>query len=233
MIYLIDDNQADQRTKNYGLYFIENNEFQDILVSIEKIEKGKDLSFLKNATCILLHSTTEDVENGVFVKGSRHNSIFIKEEISSEGEKIPLVLFSNQYDELADYPNERYIRSIKKSKFYERLFDFLTYYKENGKIEFKIIAFGKNFISVEIDNWTKIILSELNSKKESDLLKITNIKLLEFRKIIELSSISQSFDDLIISLEDEPILINKFVENLKLINQSFAKHGKNIYGWIK
>ena len=66
MIYLIDDNQSNQRLNNYNLTFVEDGVFNGYLESIEELEVGKSFSdtshldFLKTADCILLHSTTED-----------------------------------------------------------------------------------------------------------------------------------------------------------------------------
>ena len=103
MIYLIDDNQNRHR-ENIGIDFIDKV-FADVLTSVEKIEKRalSDLShleFLNDADCILLHYTTEDYdfENNLFISGSRTNAVKIVESIAEEGDKIPLVLFSNGWE---------------------------------------------------------------------------------------------------------------------------------------
>jgi hypothetical protein len=130
MIYLIDDNQNNQRQINYNITYIEEGVFDGFLTSIEKINPSesysdvKHLDFLNNADCILLHSSTEDFEiDKGFIPGSRSNSIKIKEVISQEGDIIPLVLFSNSMGN-PDFDNQeeiRYIRGIKKNLFYEEL----------------------------------------------------------------------------------------------------------------
>ena len=154
MIYLIDDNQNNQRLNNYNITFVDDGVFDGYLSSIEKIEIGNSLSdvshleFLKTADCILLHSTTEDYERDKgFIPGSRINALNIVESISKDGEIIPLVLFSNSMVEVKfDFENNpNFIGSIKKNLFYERLFDFIEHYKVTGHVELRIIAWGKNF----------------------------------------------------------------------------------------
>lgn len=232
MIYLIDDNQANQQIEKFGIHYIENNDFSEILTSIEKIEKNKDLSFLNTATCILLHATTEDVVNGNFVSGSISNTTRIIKEISDNGDRIPLVLFSEQMSEVATMPNKHFVRAIKKSTFYSNLFDFLSFYKEFRELEFKILANGKNFKSIEITEYVRILTENLIFREQQELIKLKDINLKIFKELIEMSSIQFSFDLLIENLEDNPISTRKFIENLTNINQSFTNYGKNIYGWL-
>ncbi len=232
MIYLIDDNQANQQIEKFGIRYIENNDFSEILISIEKIEKNKDLSFLKSATCILLHATTEDVVNGNFVSGSISNTTRIIKEISDNGDRIPLVLFSEQMSEVATMPNKNFVRAIKKSTFYSNLYDFLSFYKEFGELEFKILTNGKNFKSIEITEYVRILTENLIFREQQELIKLKDINLKTFKELVEMSSIQFSFDMLIENLEDNPISISKFIENLAYINQSFTNYGKNIYGWL-
>ena len=101
MIYLIDDNQNRHR-ENIGINFVNDEIYADILTTLEKIEKRSlsdlsHLNFLKDADCILLHYSTEDYnfDNESFISGSRTNVVKIVESIAEEGDKIPLVLFSN------------------------------------------------------------------------------------------------------------------------------------------
>lgn len=232
MIYLIDDNQANQQIEKFGIHYIENNDFSEILITIEKIEKNTDLSFLKTATCILLHATTEDVINDNFVSGSISNTTKIIKEISDNGDLVPLVLFSEQMSEVATMPNKHFIRAIKKSAFYSNLFDFLSFYKEIRELELKILANGRNFKSIEISEYVRILTENLIFREQQELIKLKDINLKIFKALIDISSIPISFDILIENLEDNPISINKFTENLTYINQSFTNYGKNIYGWL-
>ncbi len=242
MIYLIDDNQNNQRLNNYNLTFIEDGVFENYLTSIQRIEKRNSnsdishLEFLKNANCILLHSTTEDFDsaNG-FLPSSITNVIKIKEIISNEGEIIPLVLFSNSMDE-ADYNfelNPNYIRSIKKNIFYERFFDFMEHYKNTGKVELRMIARGKNFEANETSKLAIEILRVLELKKDSDDLLLTDLSLVlpNLRQFIELALPETDINEFLIQIEDEPMKIEQFRKRINQITESYIKYGKNIHPW--
>lgn len=232
MIYLIDDNQANQQIEKFGIQYISNNDFSEILISVERIEKNGDLTFLKSATCIFIHATTEDFVDGNFLSGSVSNTTRIIKEISDNGDNIPLVIFSEQMSEVAIIPNSQYIRAIKKSTFYSNLFDFLSFFKESNELEFKIIAFGKNYKSIEVSEYVRILTENLIFTDQEREIKLKDINLKIFKKLIEMSSIQFPSDVLTENLEDYPITIKKFIENLTYINQSFTNHGKNIYGWL-
>lgn len=242
MIYLIDDNQDNQRLNNYNITFVDEGVFDGYLTSIEKLQPGRSfsdishLSFLKAADCILLHSTTEDYINQKgFLSGSKTNVIKIKEIISQEGEKIPLVLFSNSMGdaEFSYEKNPNYISAIKKNIFYERLFDFLEHYKNTGNVELRIIAWGKNYASKEISRLAIEILRNLEAKNNSDNLSLFDLseKLKSFKAFIELSLTNDNVNDVLAEIEDKPIKIQEFKTKIKKITESYAKYGKNIYPW--
>lgn len=240
MIYLIDDNQQNQRLNNYNITFVDGGEFKDYLTAIEKIEQGQSFSdishleFLNSAACILLHSTTEDYNNEKgFLSASINNAILIKEEISKEGEKIPLVLFSNSMGE-AEFDienNPNYIRSLKKNLFYERLFDFLEVYKNTGRVELRILAWGKNFASNEVSRLAFEILSVLDFKNKNDELTLTDLSdvILSLKSFLALSE--QNVDAILIEIEDNPIKIQDFKIKINRITESYEKYGKNIHSW--
>jgi hypothetical protein len=242
MIYLVDDNQHNQREKHYNINFLEDIDNRRYITSIEKIERPSSLSdishikHLENASCILLHTTTEDYdkEKG-FLSGSTTNSTLIKEVICQEGDKIPLVLFSNSMGEAVfDFDeNPNYISSIKKNLFYERLFDFLEYYKSTGKIEMRIIAWGKNFISKEISNLAFKILSSIEQKAKNETLYISDLSnvLNFFGLFIEKALPQMNINEILIALEDNPIKIQDFKRKVNQITESYSKYGKNIYSW--
>jgi hypothetical protein len=149
-----------------------------------------------------------------------------------EGEIIPLVMFSYGMDEVADFPNSNYLRSISKPIFYGRLHDFLLHYREKNEVELNILAYGKNFVSVQVSEYIHLLVSDLLLRNSNDILKLSDIKVQTLAKLIQISSIQRDFFELMESLEDEPITVGRYLENLSLINQSFAEHGKNIYGWL-
>lgn len=242
MIYLIDDNQNNQRIDTYSISFVEDGLFSDCLTAIDKIAKVGDaeyiehLAFLKDADCLLVHTTTEDITaNGEFITGSTSNITKIKERISAEGEKVPLVLFSNKMDEDANYNysvNPNYISAIKKNKFYERLYDFVEYYHLNKQIELRIIAYGKNFISQEVTALAQELLKHIAFEDGLTILRLSHIASIKtFREFLEKADVEISFDDLINSLEDYPLTIQDYRNRINLITESFTKYGKNIHNW--
>lgn len=242
MIYLIDDNQGNQRLSQYNISFVEEDTFKGYLTSIEKIEKREQasdsshLEFLKDAKCILLHSTTEDwdADKG-FLKGSRTNAIKIKESIAEEGDKIPLVLFSNSMGEpVYSYENNpNYIREIKKNLLYERLYDFVENYKNTGLIELRILAWGKHFQAKEASKLAAILLETVAFLNGTDKFEITSISDRQevFKAFIEMSLPNANSLDIMRELEDNPINISEFRNKVNLISESFLKYGKNIYPW--
>lgn len=241
MIYLIDDNQNRHR-ENIGIDFIDKGVFADVLTSVEKIEKRalSDLShldFLNDADCILLHYTTEDYdfENNLFISGSRTNAVKIVESIAEEGDKIPLVLFSNGMGEAVvnNDNNVTYIREINKNVFYSRLYDFVEHYKNRGSIELRILAWGKNFQSKEVSSLANLLLGLLTHCKADDLFDITLFanRQKEFQRFIELSLVQDDISAIWKSLKNNPITVNELRNKINLINESFLKYGKNIYPW--
>ncbi len=242
MIYLIDDNQHNQRLENYKIAFVEEGVFTGYLTSIERLEFKKELNdishleFLRNADCVLLHSTIEDyvMEKG-FLSGSKTNSLKIKEEISQEGDSIPLVLFSNSMgDPEYDFDNQpNYIRSIKKNLFYERLFDFLEHYKSTKKVELRIIAWGKNYGAKEISMHAREILKALTVKSDSDLVAITDLSLVveSLRSFLEISLPESDMNSIFDQIEDHPMSVADFKKRIKLITESYSNYGKNLHSW--
>jgi hypothetical protein len=242
MIYLIDDNQNDQRFKNYNITFIEEGVFENHLKSIEKLEIGNSLSdithleFLNSAACILLHSTAEDFDiNKGFLPSSITNVIKIKEFISQEGELIPLVLFSNSMGE-ADFDynvNPSYIRGIKKNLFYERLFEFLEHFKNTGEIELRILSWGNNYAAKIPIELAKQILTSLENKKKTDELLITDLTpvLPILKSFFKISLPDMNLNELLVHLEDNSIKIDDFKKNINQIIESYVKFGKNIHPW--
>lgn len=242
MIYLIDDNQNNQRQINYNITYIEEGVFDGFLTSIEKLNPSdsfaeiKHLDFLKTADCILLHSSTEDFDlNKGFIPGSRSNSIKIKEVISQEGDIIPLVLFSNSMGN-PDFDNQeeiRYIREIKKNLFYERLYDFLSKYQITGKVDLKILAMGKNYLSQETIRFGAEVLRALQGKENTDFLQFSDIQIVgnSFKHFIQNSFSLSDYEKIISSIKGQNIQIQDFKKKINLITESYIKYGKNIYPW--
>ena len=241
MIYLIDDNQNRHR-ENIGINFVNDEIYADILTTLEKIEKRSlsdlsHLNFLKDADCILLHYSTEDYNfaNESFISGSRTNVVKIVESIAEEGDKIPLVLFSNGMGEaiIDNKNNIRFIREINKNVFYSRLLDFIEYCKNTGNIEMRILAWGKNYRSKEVSTLGALLLNKLVYSKGDDIFDImffADVQL-EFQRFIELSLTKDDISVILEDLKNNPVTINEFREKINLIIESFLKYGKNIYPW--
>ena len=242
MIYLIDDNQNNQRFNNYNITFVEDGDFDGYLKSIEKIEVGKSFSdishleFLKTADCILLHTTTEDYDNVKgFLPGSKTNVLKIKELISQEGEQIPLVLFSNSMGaaEFDFESNSNYISSIKKNLFYEKVVDFMEHYKNTNEVELRILAWGKNFTSKEISKLAIEILNSVELKENSENLKLSDLSKIinSFKSFVELSFPKNNIHEILDEIEDSPMKIEDFKNKINQITESYIKYGKNIHSW--
>ncbi|MFE2861763.1 hypothetical protein [Sphingobacterium multivorum] len=242
MIYLIDDNQSNQRIRTYNIKFVEENLFSDCLISLDKLKGGKGttdishLEFLNDADCILLHSTTENYDEKLgFLSGVRDNALKIKEKISQEGEKIPLVLFSNSMGEPQFEESSNFISSMKKNYFYERLYDFLQYYREKKEVELRILAFGKNFLSKELSRLAINILKGFEIKSNSEPVKLSDIssssQLISFKKLIGQSFSDNDVNRILIDIEDNPITVNEFRTKINRLVESHSLYGKNIYNW--
>lgn len=241
MIYLIDDNQNNLRS-NLGADFVDEGLFNDYLTAIDKLEKKEKasdvshLEFLRSAECILMHDTTEDwCEEKGFISGSNTNVRKIKEDVADFGDSIPLVLFSNGWvDTIFEYEkNPNVIRQLNKNLFYERLFDFMEYYKNENKIELRILAWGKNFKANEIADLTQILLEKLVFDDGSDnLLKsVINDEKLVFEKFLNIAGLKDNKTEILQSIENGSVTVAQFQEKTQLIVDSFYKHGKNIYTW--
>ena len=242
MIYLIDDNQTDQRLNLYNISFVEEDTFKGYLTSIERLEKREKandishLSFLKDAKCILLHTTTEDWDDEKgFLPGSTTNAGKIKEDIADFGDKIPLVLFSNGMSETvySQKENPNLIREIKKNILYEHLYDFVEYYKNTGEIELRILAWGKNFQAKEVSHLANNLLETtafLNGTEPFDISRLSNTQQ-DFKALIEMSLPDTGYLDILSDLENNPISIGDFRNRVNLLSESFLKYGKNIYPW--
>jgi hypothetical protein len=242
MIYLIDDNQNNQRFNNYNITFVENGDFEGYLKSIEKLNIGKSFSdtshldFLQTAECILLHTSAEDYDNNKgYLSGSKTNVLKIKELISQEGEQIPLVLFSNGTTETEfDFNNNsNYISAINKNLFYEHLWDFLDYYKNTKKIELRILAFGKNFTYKEISKLANEIFNGIDVKDNSEYLELSDLSKItnSFKPFIELSFPKNDINEIFNDIEDNPITIRNFKKIINKTTESYIKYGRNIYFW--
>ena len=220
-IILIDDNQSNLRER-YSASFIDNGEYDDLLVHKEKLNDNSDFTFLKDAACILLHDSLDDFVEGQFISGGRKARKTIKNIM--EGSDIPYVIFSDGHSIIGDWnPSERnVVRSIKKSEFYRNLKGFLDAYRESSHIDLRLIAYGSDYEKRELVVLLQKVFDELKSVNDKKILTffLIDADLLErfFNKVKHVSSLT--YERLCDSINAGKLTVGKF----KAYINSLATH---------
>lgn len=232
MICLIDDNINSLREREYGVDYIRNGEFKDILTSIEVLSKGTSIDFSYDA--FLIHTTTYDCDiSGNSIPGQNSTVKRIIEHLVNNLPSKPAVFFSGGMPEVAgfDYTEDaNRIYEIKKSTFYAHLKPFLENYRLLKQIDLRILAYGKNFKYKMLLDHSQPLLKYLREIKgvkvdQNEYL----VTLLE--AFFSVSEIPGSFKDFLNDSKDHSL--NKLINSIQRINESFITHGRNIYGWPK
>lgn len=234
-IILIDDNSKGQR-RSYGADYVDAGAYSDIICHIEQVNPSDDLSFLKTAKCVLIHDSLEDFINGNFDEHSHVTKDLIIHELDSN--HIPYVCFSDGHG-FTDYDSDGNIVSLKKSEFYNRLKDFLEYYRANGILKFHILAYGKNYRKVLATKYAKALFQKFETKRPEDIMTIYDVKPATsdephyMEMIIELSqpALNISYDDLLNIIEDSEMSVKEFQTHINNIINSISLNGKNTYSW--
>lgn len=238
MIYLLDDNKNDKRKSSFDVSFVDDGTFNGYLTPVSRLPKNADLDHFLKAKCILVHTTTEDVDHqGKFISQSTTNVTRIIEDVANNGDRIPLVTFSNQMTGpvVYDYDiNPFWVKSIHKTLLYQqRLHPFLKHYKDTGQIELKIIAYGENFKAIEAGRYAKYLIESLalyDRKEKVSLSFFSRLTMLE--RFFEFMLPDGNYNEFVNDLEDHPITVDKFVENVSLIIESISEnYGKNTHTW--
>ena len=220
-IILIDDNQSNLRER-YSASFIDNGEYDDLLVHKEKLNDNSDFTFLKDAACILLHDSLDDFVEGQFISGGRKARKTIKNIM--EGSDIPYVIFSDGHSIIGDWnPSERnVVRSIKKSEFYRNLKGFLDTYRESSRIDLRLIAYGSDYEKRELVVLLQKVFDELKNVNDKEILTFSFVDtdLLErfFKKVKHVSSLT--YEKLCDSINAGKLTVSKF----KAYINSLATH---------
>ena len=220
-IILIDDNQSNLRER-YSASFIDNGEYDDLLVHKEKLNDNSDFTFLKDAACILLHDSLDDFVEGQFISGGRKARKTIKNIM--EGSDIPYVIFSDGHSIIGDWnPSERnVVRSIKKSEFYRNLKGFLDAYRESSHIDLRLIAYGSDYEKRELVVLLQKVFDELKNVNDKEILTFSFVDtdLLErfFKKVKHVSSLT--YEKLCDSINAGKLTVSKF----KAYINSLASH---------
>jgi len=231
-IILIDDNRQNQREK-YGASFVDNEEFSDCLMHIEKLNDSSDLSFLNDAACVLLHDSFSDFVEGEF-KATSQNA---KENILDfvQDNDIPYVLFSDGHSPTADwreeYPN--IVWGIKKSAFYQNLRDFVESYQQTNQVDVRIIAYGKDVTKHLMFKWYQDIIGGIKTTCAEEPITITDINKVALKQFIEGASpkVGITFNQLMYDIDDGLVTVRNFKDNINRIIDSVQKYGKNISTW--
>jgi hypothetical protein len=160
MIYLFDDNDYQQMSKNYSIDFIvELEKYIDVIVhidSMQKVESLDDLFIEAKLICIHDSFPTPDDKARIVAVAILKN--------------IPLVVFSGGADFTItkfDEQNQNYIRAIKKDRFYHNLIGFTMNYRADNLINLNKLVFGNNYeierINVIKDRLGKNIFLAMNN----------------------------------------------------------------------
>ena len=231
-LLLIDDNSKKQR-EVYDAAFVDEEEYSDCLSHVERVNSQSDLSFLDDVACVMIHDSLEDYVEGEFKSDSHKAKDRIEEIIQSK--KLPYVLFSDGHSMTADWREDmpNVVFSIKKSEFYRHLKSFLDYYRETGKLDMRVIAFGKDFLRQLMSMWCQAFITKLADTSDDEVIDTSKIDKRSLRLIIENAQpkIGVSFDDVMCDIEDGNITVGCLRNNINNILSSVKKYGKNISSW--
>ena len=231
-IILFDDNSKNQR-EVYDASFVDKNDFDDCLIHIEKVNGQTDFSFIKSSLYVFMHDSLEDYVNGEYVEGGRDARNIIMGLL--EQYDIPYVLFSDGHPQDAVWAesNPNYIYQIKKSVFYGNLKAFLNSYRNTGKADIRIIAFGENFKVNLIKQWGQIVIKNISSINDNDYIDSTVFDRKCLRNIIEYAqpAINTTYEDIMDNIIDHNITAGKLKQNINNITSDFIQYGENFSSW--
>ena len=231
-ILLIDDNSKNQR-EVYDASFVDEEEYSDCLSHIEQVNSQSDLSFLDDASCVMIHDSLEDYINGEYKSDSHKAKDRIEDIIQSKN--LPYVLFSDGHGMTADWREDmpNVVFSIKKSEFYRHLKAFLDNNRETGKLDMRLIAYGKDFLKHLMSLWCQAVISKLGATSDDEVIDTSKIDNRSLRLIIENAQpkVSVSFNDVMCDIEDGNITAGNLRNNINNILSSVKKYGKNISSW--
>lgn len=221
MLYLIDDSNFDTLNAN----FVFDKKYKDRLC-IVKDEYGLNEieSRLEDADCIMVHKTF-------------NNSNYVAEDIkdiTDDGDKIPLVLFSGSDSESVKIDGQS-ITGIKKNLFYKRLIYFLDEYILTGNIELKILAYGKDFIKRDVSLWAMSLLKKIYGFKECVCSESedTILSSEELRNIVSVAqpALNISYEQVCENIKNGSCSMETLRLNINNILSSINLYGKNIHSW--
>lgn len=210
-IILIDDNKSNQR-EIYGASFVDKDEYADCLIHKEELNEDIDFTFLNDAACILLHDSLADYVDGHYVSSGRMAKEIVMEQIHKQN--IPYVLFSDGHSVIGEWSQDKpnIVRSIKKSEFYRNLRAFLDSYRESGKIDLRLIAFGNEYEKKEIVFLLQQIFDKLKNNDDKEVITslLVEISIIErfFDKVKHVST--STFQNLYQNIEEGKLSVGRF-----------------------
>lgn len=227
MVFLFDDTSEDYTRKYINLPDYSPN----VLRYVHRAKLSDFIYYqddLKKADCILIHRSFQDSDN----PGS-HDFFRKVVQLSANGEIIPLVIFSDGDRELADFKSDRFIRQIKKQKFYERLKSFLEDYRSTKIANLKIIGYGDKSDYLLAVSEAHSILSKIRFLASDDVISPEMVAGQDLVSFVERSqpSIGCSYSDIISDLQNGNITAGRFREIINVIVKSFNNYGKNTHPW--
>lgn len=221
MIYLIDDSDLE----DFNIDFLQDDKYKKVVTNVHNMQDFKRLhDSLNNADCIMVHKTF-------------CNSNEVYQQVSSitdnDERNIAFVAFSAGDAESAVYDESDplSIDGLKKAVFYERLQYFLDEFIANGKVNLKILAYGKDYLKVLVRSWALAILRLVAGK--TGMVKLEDVSRLAANQSFKLfvEAASMDYADFLEYMEDNPISFDIFRMNINNIVNSFNQYGKNIYTW--
>jgi hypothetical protein len=235
-IYLIDDNSKGQQAA-YGASFVQDGGYDDVLCHLEQVNKDFDVSTLAGAACIMIHDSLEDFVDGHFVETSHTAQDNIIQ--FAETNHIPYVCFSDGHEPMGEFDSASNLVRLKKSVFYARLTDFLDCYRSDGRIEFKVLAYGKNFQRYLLETMVKSLFLKFSGKQPTDTLTLADVMPKDrnepayLAQIIDLAqpTVGITYENLLDAIEDETLTVEVFKQQINQIFQSVSKYGKNTHTW--
>lgn len=230
-IYLIDDNVDGNRQK-YGGGFVDDGAYSNVMVAIDKLSPNNNLSFLENASCILLHKSLEDFYDGKFHDDSHKVAIQIRK-LPGVGDSIPLVLFSDgDTNDLGELRGQT-IFSLSKRAFYGRLESFVLHFQNTNEVELRILAYGQNYIAYLANRAATSLFVRLQDLQDEDKLPAPKVHCEEMEQIVSLSqpSIGKTYKEIIIDLTMNNITVREFKNRINIILENIQDYGKNYFTW--
>ncbi len=226
MIYLFDDNENQQMSKNYRIDYIEElKKHSDFITHIDSCNKIINIEYVLNsAELVCIHDSfpTSDDKARIVAIALKNN--------------IPLVIFSGAADFTItkfDDKSKNYIKTIKKDKFYYYLIQLINEYRNKSEINLNILAWGSNYEKVRIniinDRLGKNLFQKMNEYNYMSFFESGSQNYKDLCEIFSFTCEKENFESDFFDFE-EKLELKTIKEVYKIINdllkQAIKNHGK-------